>query len=391
MTRVARPVDMSEWLTRTEERVATLERRAQAAPRPATGATSVVFGPNLLPNPGYEGGSIAGWTNPQQGGLVSGSDALAGNYSYRMLHTAVTPSISRVKKSFSSGPWAWRSYTGSGAFKPLTSPQHCWQGQFDGTDGNHRSFLWFDATQWQDAIGTVPGDWEWLDLLIFWEHWFWSEGGTAIVGAHTIDNPPAEGASMPGSGGFPDLTRTTWPGRYLSQSVSLIAIGGVADRIRNGTLRGLMLGPGPTTNNTYYGYARPYDAVIRGTYWKTTSTSIGGLSSEVRSDGVGVTGSNVKWNASVSVNTTVPTAAKLGVWWKNASGTITDVDVATPNLGAGATTPISGTTGAAFSDAAVDLGVYLKMTGSPPSDGSGSTIPWNYTVDDWVLRQQIAG
>jgi hypothetical protein len=106
---------------------------------------------------------------------------------------------------------------------------------------------------------------------------------------------------------------------------------------------------------------------------------------------MGVSGNNVKWNAQTVVKSTVPAAAKLGVWWRNAGGTITDVDVATVNLGANATTPMAGTTGAAFSDVAVDLGVYLKVTGSPPSDGSGTTIPWNYTVDDWVCRQQIAG
>jgi hypothetical protein len=79
------------------------------------------------------------------------------------------------------------------------------------------------------------------------------------------------------------------------------------------------------------------------------------------------------------------------VWWRNAGGTVTDVDVATFNLGANAMTPIIGTTGAALSDVAVDLGVYIKMTGSPDSDGAGGTLPWNYTVDDFILRQQIAG
>jgi hypothetical protein len=106
---------------------------------------------------------------------------------------------------------------------------------------------------------------------------------------------------------------------------------------------------------------------------------------------MGTPGGNVKWNANVAVKSTVPAVAKLGVWWRNAGGTVTDVDVATVNLGAEATTPISGTTAAAFSDVATDLGCYLKVTGSPPSDGSGSTIAWNYTVDDWILRQQIAG
>jgi hypothetical protein len=53
--------------------------------------------------------------------------------------------------------------------------------------------------------------------------------------------------------------------------------------------------------------------------------------------------------------------------------------------------PLTGTTGAAFSDAAVDMGCYIKMNGSPPSDGAGGTVPWNYTVDDFSLRQLNAG
>ena len=239
-------------------------------------------------------------------------------------------------------------------------------------------------------MNSIAGDWISFDLLLFWEHWFQSEGGTSIIGAHTANVVPAIGAVMPG-GQFPDLVRFSWPGRYMMGSMPLINIGGIADRIRDRTFRGIILGPGPTTSPNYYGYARPYDARLRCTYWKTTSISIAGMSSEVRSNGVGVSGSNVKWNAQVNVRATTPAVAKLGVWWRNAGGTITDVDVATVNLGPGAIIPINGTTGAAFSDAAVDLGVYLKVTGSPPSDGLGGYVPWDYTVDDWVLRQQIAG
>jgi len=391
MTRVARSLDLAEWLNRTEERLSTAERRPAATARPAAGTTALVYGPNLLPNPGYEGQRLDGWSATTQGALVTGSGAISGQWSYRMSHTASTPVVNRVKNSFNLAPYAWRSYNGDNSYHVPPSPDHMYQGYFDAVEGNHRSYMWFDPAGFSGAVGTVPGDWEWLDALIYWEHWFWSEGGTAVVGAHTIATPPATGAAGPLTNSFPDLTRQDWPGRYMSQSVSLIAIGGVADRIRDGTFRGLELGPGPTNNNTFYGYARPYDVQLRGTYWKTTGITITGLSSEVRSLGAGVSGGNVKWNASVAALCTVPATAKLGVWWKNAGGTVTDVDVATVNLGANAMTPISGTTSAAFSNVAVDLGVYLKVTGSPPTDGSGTTIPWNYTVDDWICRQQIAG
>ena len=394
MTRVARSIELSEWLTRTEERLSTAERRLAAAARPAQGATAVITGPNLLPNPGYEGKRLDGWVQPQQGLLVGGPDALSGDWSFRMSHVASTPVVTRERRSFDITPYAWRNYTGANAFKPATGSDgvdHAWQGQFDAVDGNTRSYLWYDPAGFADAVGTIAGDWESFDLLIFWEHWFWSEGGIAVMGAHTVNTPPAIGAVGPTTNSFPNLIQYSWPGRYIMGSASLIAVGGIADRIRDGTFRGIELGPGPTTNNTYYGYARPYDARLRATFWKTTSISITGLSSEVRSLGMGVSGNNVKWNAQTVVKSTVPAAAKLGVWWRNAGGTITDVDVATVNLGANATTPMAGTTAAAFSDVAVDLGVYLKVTGSPPSDGSGTTIPWNYTVDDWVCRQQIAG
>jgi hypothetical protein len=394
MTRVARSIELSEWLTRTEERLSTAERRLAAAARPAQGTTAVITGPNLLPNPGYEGKRLDGWVQPQQGLLVGGPEALAGDWSFRMSHVASTPVVTREKRSFDITPYAWRNYTGANAFKPATGSDgvdHAWQGQFDAVDGNTRSYLWYDPAGFADAVGTIAGDWESFDLLIFWEHWFWSEGGIAVMGAHTVNTPPAIGAVGPTTNSFPNLIQYSWPGRYIMGSASLIAVGGIADRIRDGTFRGIELGPGPTTNNTYYGYARPYDARLRATFWKTTSISITGLSSEVRSLGMGVSGNNVKWNAQTVVKSTVPAAAKLGVWWRNAGGTITDVDVATVNLGANATTPMAGTTAAAFSDVAVDLGVYLKVTGSPPADGSGTTIPWNYTVDDWVCRQQIAG
>ncbi len=398
MTRVARQVDLSEWLTRTEERLSTAERRLAAAQRPAVGTTQLVFGPNLLPNPGFEGtsgsGQINGWQNLQQGLLVSGSQALAGSWSYRMQHSAQQPVITREKHSFNISPYAWRSYNAGGVYHPQPGSDgydHLLQGFFDATEGNHTSLMWFDPAGFSDAVGSIPGDWTWLDLLVFWEHWFWSEGGTGIFGAHTINTPPAIGAAQPVGNQFPNLQQQSWPGRYMSQSVSLIAIGGVADRIRDGTLRGIVVGPGPTNNNTYYGYCRPYDVQLRGTYWKTTNISIGGNSSEVRSTGVGVPGGGLKWNAGVTIQATCAATATLGVWWRNAAGTVSDVDVGSFALGANATQPLSGTTGAALSNVAVDNGVYVKVVGNPPSDGAGGTVPWNYTVDSFVLRQQIAG
>jgi hypothetical protein len=270
-----------------------------------------------------------------------------------MSHVPGVLTVNRERDSFDISPYAWRNYKGDNTAKPALGSDgvdHAWQGQFDGVDGNTRSYLWYDPAGFADAVNTIAGDWESFDLLIFWEHWYWSEGGVAILGAHTVSVPPAIGAVGPTTNSFPDLVRFTWPGRYLMGSCNLINIGGIADRIRDGTFRGIEIGPGPTTSPNYYGYARPYDARLRATFWKTTSISQTGLSSEVRSLGAGVSGGNIKWNAQVAVRSTVPAVGKLGVWWRNAGGTITDVDVATVNLPANATTPMAGTTGSAFSD-----------------------------------------
>jgi hypothetical protein len=398
MTRVARQIDLSEWLTRTEERLSTAERRLAAAQRPAVGTTQLVYGPNLLPNPGFESAdglsSIAGWQNLQFGLLVGNPDAIAGNWSYRMQHSAQQPVITREKHSFDIVPYAWRTYKGDNTWKTNVGSDgydHCFQGQFDAVDGNQRSYLWYDPAGFQDAVTSVPGDWEALDLIVFWEHWYWSEGGVSVIGAHTVSAPPAAGAVGPTTNSFPNLVQYSWPGRYMTGSMTVINIAGIADRIRDGTLRGIEFGPGPTTNQNYYGYMRPYDARLRGVYWKTTNISIGGNSSEVRSNGVGVSGGNLKWNAGVTLKCTCAATATLGVWWRNSGGTVTDTDVGTFAIGAGATMPLAATTAAAFSNAAVDCGVYVKMVGNPPSDGAGGTVPWNYTVDQFVLRQQIAG
>src|SRR3954464_3084109 len=93
MTRVARGIDLSEWLSRTEERLTTVEKRVQTAPRPDAGASTVVYGPNQLPNPPYDVGA-SGEQNPPLGQLVSGSgNALEGATSFRMSHTATAPNI----------------------------------------------------------------------------------------------------------------------------------------------------------------------------------------------------------------------------------------------------------------------------------------------------------
>jgi hypothetical protein len=157
MTRVARSVDLSEWLTRTEERLSTAERRLAAAQRPAQGATAVITGPNLLPNPDYEtdgAADVAGWQNPYFGLTVTGSQAISGTWSFRMSHAAVTPVVTREKRSFDIRPYAWRNYKGDGSFKPALGSDgvdHAFQGQFDGVDGNTRSLMWWDPAGFADG------------------------------------------------------------------------------------------------------------------------------------------------------------------------------------------------------------------------------------------------
>jgi hypothetical protein len=380
MSRVARPADLSEWLTRMEERLAAVERKMNGVQRPAAGTRQNIYGPNILINPRYETGDFTGWVPLTTGGFISGGAALEGQYSFIRRHSVAANQV-RQGFTFLAPLTAVRSYTGSGAYIGNDS---LLQGQ-DAVNGNRNSFAWLDNSQWAAGVGTITTDWTQLDVWLSPNAWAQVGGTFVILGTNNVATPPAVGAAKPGSGFTNNLVQAPWDlgGKWYS----VVGVAGILDRIRDGTSRGITVGPGPTTGTQYSGSMNglnPADVQLRGTFSKLVDTSVVGTTSTTQSAGQLQSGQGTIWNASVLIMSSIAgVTAAVGVWYATTvGGAQTQLQVASSALTPGVATILSGDTLSAVPSSAVQMGVYVTATG-PSAD-------WSYTVDDWYLRQKVA-
>jgi hypothetical protein len=164
---------------------------------------------------------------------------------------------SKAFKSFETGSiGTFQSYTGAAV---LFSTTYAYQGQspFAG-NGNMFSFIFFNfgAAPINDLVGVLTADVVYMDLYLYYPHWYNSSGGINVLGYH---DPAAGGTS------HPNVVEYTYPGRNIGQWLSIK--GSLIDfALRGNTLDAFMLGPGPTTSFTYYGYAQL--ASFRAGYYK---------------------------------------------------------------------------------------------------------------------------
>lgn len=114
-----------------------------------------------------------------------------------------------------------------------------------GSNGNQKSLVgWNAATVMADLAGAE------INQVLFHlhaAHWYYNSGGTAVIGAHALSSTPGtfSGTIDPGR-----MHSTGWPkpgGRWVD-------ITSWGNEIKGGSVRGLVLGPGPDTNLVYYGY-----------------------------------------------------------------------------------------------------------------------------------------
>lgn len=152
--------------------------------------------------------------------------------------------VTTYTKSYTA-TWCGR-YNGSGS--KISSNSDIYQGQYDGTNGNQKSIIGFDSAQIRsDLSGATVSK---ITLTLKNKHWYNNAGGTAVVGTH---NSSAGSAPSTCPTLTDDLNRySQWP-KLATWAVTLDNTDfGVA--LKNGTARGVCIGPGPSTNHEYYGY-----------------------------------------------------------------------------------------------------------------------------------------
>jgi hypothetical protein len=141
--------------------------------------------------------------------------------------------------------WCGR-YNGSG--NRLSSNSDMYQGQYDSTNGNQKSIIGFDwATIQNDLAGATITR---VTLTLKNKFWYFNDGGTAVIGTHNSSSSSAPTTC-------PSLTSnivqfSQWA--KLATKEVTISNTSFGNALRDGTAKGICIGPGPSTSHTYYGY-----------------------------------------------------------------------------------------------------------------------------------------
>lgn len=128
-----------------------------------------------------------------------------------------------------------------------------YQGRFDSCNDNTRSWIGFDWNQIQsDLSGATVKK---CEVYLYYKHWYFNSGGTAIIGTHS-SNYNGTGQSGPTfNEALDDTTRKTVTG-WARESGKWVDLGTtIGNEFKAGTTTGIVIGPGPSNSQTYYGHA----------------------------------------------------------------------------------------------------------------------------------------
>jgi hypothetical protein len=135
---------------------------------------------------------------------------------------------------------AWEAcYRSDGSKRSDTNDLY--QGYYSGTNGNQRSLVGFNYSIPAGATVTK------VEVYLNNAHFGSAAGGQAVVGSHSKASEPA---TWTGSGVSDDLKRFTMA-RYATGWFDITSA--VKAIIQSGTMKGIAIGPAPSTALTYYG------------------------------------------------------------------------------------------------------------------------------------------
>jgi len=138
------------------------------------------------------------------------------------------------------------TYAESGAYVPqYDSEVH--QGHYAAAgDGNQRGLIGFDYNKIKaDLAGATIID---AKLRLHAFHWYFNAGGTAILGTHDYTDRPGTWADSRVNQN--QQTQAGWPKPGTKEII--IANAWLYDFLDD-TVRGIAIGPGPSTSSEYYG------------------------------------------------------------------------------------------------------------------------------------------
>ncbi len=122
----------------------------------------------------------------------------------------------------------------------------CYQGQYSSTNGNQYSVILFPySTIASDLSGATINK---VEVYLNNNHWYNNSGGTAVIGYHNS-------ATTPSSFTYPSSTDDITQASFTYGQAKWVTVNNsIGTAFKNGTAKGILLGKGPSTSKTYYGY-----------------------------------------------------------------------------------------------------------------------------------------
>ena len=114
------------------------------------------------------------------------------------------------------------------------------------SNGNQKALIGFPTAMFADTQGATI---EKVELFLYAQQWYYNAGGTMVLGTHDQILEPASFVTGPAPNGVDRQRYPNWPkpgGLWLD--VTWFNAG-----IQNGTIRGVVLGPGPSNDFEFYG------------------------------------------------------------------------------------------------------------------------------------------
>lgn len=122
----------------------------------------------------------------------------------------------------------------------------CYQGYYSGTNGNQYSMIAFPyATIASDLSGSTITK---TELYLNNNHFYSNSGGTAIIGTHNQTSVSGNHASSQVNDNLDTEVFT------LGQAKWFTVTNTIGNAFKSGTAKGIALGPGPSSSQSYYGY-----------------------------------------------------------------------------------------------------------------------------------------
>lgn len=165
---------------------------------------------------------------------------LAISYGTFSLGTGTTPVQTYTKTYAANGSASFQS---NGTNRGVAS---CYQGYYSSTNGNQYSMITFPyATIQADLAGATVTK---TELYLNNNHFYSNSGGTAIIGYHNQ-------SSVSGSHSSSQITDNVDTESFTYGQAKWFTITNtIGNAFKNNTAKGIALGPGPSSSQSYYGY-----------------------------------------------------------------------------------------------------------------------------------------